>query len=216
MNESDIKKLLILMTDDDKFTNIVLDKYIYHIKYVLSLLKNKHTKNTRTPNNWRLQQVNKDYINNYLSTKSFRCHGDLLKNKVRYNGFYSYLSDDIDGENEMIACVLYDYCSMIWNDLELLKNSSNSIINDNMIKILSKGIFIKLLLKLSEMKILCRDNDQNILSQLGDIDDKEEYREIYDKFYCDILIDTFECFYDTKWTESNTKVGLKSKISKTI
>lgn len=214
MNESDIKKLLILMTDDDKFTNIVLDKYIYHIKYVLSLLKNKHTKNTRTPNNWRLQQVNKDYINNYLSTKSFRCHGDLLKNKVRYNGFYSYINDDLEEDNDMIFCVLYDYCSDIWNDLDLLKNSSNSIINNNMIKILSKCIFIKLLLKISEIGTLCRDNDQNILAQLGGIDDIEEISEIYDKFYCDILIDTFECFYDTKWTESNTKNMLSQRLAK--
>ena len=212
MNENDIKKLLLLMTDDKKFTNLVLDKYTYHIKYIISLLKNNCTKNTRVPSNWGLQQVNKDYINDYLSNKSFRSHGDLLKNKVRYNGFYSYY--DSFEINDKLFRVLFDYCSDIWNDLDLLKNSVNSIISDNMIKILSKGIFIKLLLKLAEIGSMCRDNDPNIMSEIGDINDVEEISEIYDKFFCDIVIDTFECFYDTKWTESNTKDILSQRLAK--
>ena len=133
MNEGDIRKLLVLLTDDTKFTNRVMIKYISHIRYLLSILKRDHTKNTRIPKTWKLQQVNKDFINNYLSDKCLRSYGDLLKNKVRYNGFYSY--NDIDHKKEIFS-VLYDYCSDLWNDLDLIQGSKDTMINDGVLEVI--------------------------------------------------------------------------------
>ena len=211
MNEGDIRKLLVLLTDDTKFTNRVMIKYISHIRYLLSILKRDHTKNTRIPKTWKLQQVNKDFINNYLSDKCLRSHGDLLKNKVRYNGFYSY--NDIDHKKEIFS-VLYDYCSDLWNDLDLIQGSKDTMINDGVLRVLSKGILIKIFLKIGEIGTLCKEEDINIISAFDDDIDVEEVSEIYERFFCDILIDAFECFYDTKWTESNTKEILSQRLAK--
>lgn len=211
MNEGDIRKLLVLLTDDPRFTNRVMIKYISHIRHLLSILKRDHTTNTRIPNTWRLQQVNKDFINNYLSVKCLRSHGDLLKNKVRYDGFYSYKDKD---NSENIFSTLYEYCSDLWNDLDLIQGSDNTMMNNSVLRVLSKGIFIKTLLKIGEIGALCRDNDINIVSNFDDDIELDEISEIYDKFFCDILIDAFECFYDTKWTESNTKEILSQRLAK--
>lgn len=211
MNEGDIRKLLVLLTDDPRFTNRVMIKYISHIRHLLSILKRNHTRNTRVPNTWNLQQVNKDFINNYLSDKCLRSHGDLLKNKVRYEGFYSY--QEIDN-SEQIFTTLFDYCSDLWNELDLIQGSDNTMMNSSIISVLSKGIFIKILLKIGKIGTLCRDNDMNILENFDDDIDTDEISEIYDKFSCDILIDAFECFYDTKWTESNTKEILSQRLAK--
>ena len=211
MNETDIRKLLVLLTDDPRYTNKVMNKYVTHIRYLLSILKHDHTRNTHVPAEWRLQQNNKDYINNYLSEKNMYSHGDLLKNKPRYNGFAHYL--EIDGQHEIFGA-LFEHCSDLWNDLDSIEGSKDSMMNDSILRVINKGVLIKVLLKIGEIGTLCRQNDMNIMALFRDDIDIDEVSSYYDQFFCDILIDAFECFYDTKWTESNTKEVLGQRLAK--
>jgi hypothetical protein len=80
--------------------------------------------------------------------------------------------------------------------------------------VINKGVLIKVLLKIGEIGTLCRQNDMNIMALFRDDIDIDEVSSYYDQFFCDILIDAFECFYDTKWTESNTKEVLGQRLAK--
>ena len=69
--EKDISKILALFSNDTRLTNNLLVKYVNHIKYILSRLKNSNIRNNYIPKEWKLSETNYSTYSKYIQNNSF-------------------------------------------------------------------------------------------------------------------------------------------------
>jgi len=218
LRESDIVKILELFSRDSKLTLDIVMSYLYHIRYILSKLSNTSQRSSNyIPKNWKLSDINRVSLRDYIKANSLHIHQDMFKKNPIYKGYLNYT------ETYLFSSI-YEYINPYMNMIHKLQHNHVSLISDTIIDILMRYIFMFLLNRIIEFYDKLQASDPEVITLIeanmrkDNIDediDIESLTSVTETYIMDILTDLLQKHYDSRWIVSNINSDdLLQRISK--
>ena len=203
LREKDIFKLLDMFSSDPNMTGSIVKKYIYHMKYILSMLKNpKYNYSDYIPNVWKLSDTSRSAYGQYIQSNKMFLHKDLFTLNPQYKGYHNYTQT-------YIFASLYEFISPYMNHLELLELSTTRLIDETILQFIHRYIIMCLFHKLYEFYNQVKEENQEVISLLvSHIGKDEDFSsvevvDVLENFIMDMLTDILQTHYDSKWIVRN-------------
>jgi len=230
----DLITLLKLYINDDNLNYSYIERYITHIRNVLSLMQRdifKPTSSSEIPKKrWKMSDVNYSSFTNHIDREN--THIDLYFHENLFQrsnpsliGFNRYFKEYPNAH--IYFSFLYDNISVFLKDIENMKGyEGDEYYNEKNMNIVIKYHFLNIFTESIKLIEDLNDNTSEAYSMLKDIfseidtdvefeEFSEESSSVLSQFLIDIFTDILYKHYDPNWIFLNEKrLDLSNRISK--